>query len=387
MTFRIGGKGKSVVAPASVLSEGADGDGESVRQHYDIPDDEAKRRKFFSNEDKRKEFMFEKGRCYQFDFHNGYIDWKNYALKLPGFSLNVLKWINDRTHTVRFALKNRKTGAQYLIVTFSLLFGDELKKATTKSAGVSRGEQDQTEGVADVSSHSEQQREVESASEDGRDGQHQTRNTVNGGDTVSGAAEARTDHELPGQDRSGQDSTNNFIGPKPVQKSQSEQDHTPNGTAEGHRASQQVPGVRHHEHESAPRSHNSDHEETAHHSIHEPDSRSNAITHEPNNHTQPPPHLPRHESNDQNATPSQQPDYCTPENLSQQNITMQQPSPTTTEQAIPTTQLQNLNLSTQPSESSNASQPSTDEYKHSIEESLCQTASVDGRGKVTSVLR
>lgn len=129
MTWRVGSKQKHAAPLKDVLAEGADDDGESVRSDFSIPADEGKRRKFFSNEDKRKGFLFERGRCHQFDFHNGYIDWKNYALKLPGFSLSVLKWINDRTHTVRFVMKNRKTGQQYLVVTFSLLFGNELKGA------------------------------------------------------------------------------------------------------------------------------------------------------------------------------------------------------------------------------------------------------------------
>lgn len=129
MTWRVGSKQKHAAPLKDVLAEGADDDGEAVRSDYGIPADEGKRRKFFSNEDKRKGFSFEGGRCHQFDFHNGYIDWKNYALKLPGFSLSVLKWINDRTHTVRFVMKNRKTGQQYLVVTFRLLFGNELKGA------------------------------------------------------------------------------------------------------------------------------------------------------------------------------------------------------------------------------------------------------------------
>lgn len=79
--------------------------------------------------------MFEKGRAYQFDFHNGYIDWKNYALKLPGFSLGVLKYIDNKTHTLRFVMKNRKTGHTYLVVAFKLLFGDELKQALKEEEG------------------------------------------------------------------------------------------------------------------------------------------------------------------------------------------------------------------------------------------------------------
>lgn len=132
ITFSIGSKG-SCELPA-ILAEGALSDDSAVRQSHKIPTAESQRRKHFLDEQKRKDFTFEKGRCYSFDFHNGYIDWKNYALKLPGFSFGVLKYINDRTHTVRFVLKSRKTGKVFVATTFRLLYGEELEKAKKKSA-------------------------------------------------------------------------------------------------------------------------------------------------------------------------------------------------------------------------------------------------------------
>lgn len=132
ITFSIGSKG-SCELPA-VLAEGGLSDDSAIRQSHNIPTAESQRRKHFLDEQKRKDFKFEEGRCYAFDFHNGYIDWKNYALKLPGFSFGVLKYINDRTHTVRFVLKSRKTGNVFVATTFRLLYGAELEKAKKKSA-------------------------------------------------------------------------------------------------------------------------------------------------------------------------------------------------------------------------------------------------------------
>lgn len=125
----------SAPTPSNVLSEGSEGDGHKIRAQYNIPDAEDKRLKHFASDARRSEFVFEKGRAYQFDFHNGYIDWKNYALKLPGFSLGVLKYIDNKTHTLRFVMKNRKTGHTYLVVAFKLLFGDELKQALKEEEG------------------------------------------------------------------------------------------------------------------------------------------------------------------------------------------------------------------------------------------------------------
>jgi hypothetical protein len=132
ITFSIGSKGTCEL-PA-ILSEGGLSDDSAMRKSHDIPTSDSQRRKHFLDEHKRKDFVFEKGRCYAFDFHNGYIDWKNYALKLPGFSFGVLKYINDRTHTTRFVLKSRKTGKVFVATTFRLLYGEELEKAKKKSA-------------------------------------------------------------------------------------------------------------------------------------------------------------------------------------------------------------------------------------------------------------
>jgi hypothetical protein len=132
ITFSIGSKGNCEL-PA-ILSEGGLSDDSAMRKSHDIPTSDSQRRKHFLDEHKRKDFIFEKGRCYAFDFHNGYIDWKNYALKLPGFSFGVLKYINDRTHTTRFVLKSRKTGKVFVATTFRLLYGEELEKAKKKSA-------------------------------------------------------------------------------------------------------------------------------------------------------------------------------------------------------------------------------------------------------------
>jgi hypothetical protein len=139
ITFSIGSKGNCEL-PA-ILTEGGLSSDSTVRQSHGIPTSDTQRRKHFLDEQNRKDFIFEKGRCYAFDFHNGYIDWKNYALKLPGFSFGVLKYINDRTHTTRFVLRSRKTGKVYVATTFRLLYGEELEKAKKKSASAASAAQ------------------------------------------------------------------------------------------------------------------------------------------------------------------------------------------------------------------------------------------------------
>ncbi|KAB2577642.1 UPF0590 protein [Lasiodiplodia theobromae] len=118
-----------VAKGVGVLEEGADGDGADVREAWGCPAEAAKRRKWFVEKKNREGLVFEKGRLYQGDFFNPYLDFDKFALKLPGFSLGVLKYIDEKTHQLRWVFKDRITGEVYFCVIFNLLFGEELKEA------------------------------------------------------------------------------------------------------------------------------------------------------------------------------------------------------------------------------------------------------------------
>jgi hypothetical protein len=111
------------------LLEGADGSGQEIRQRLGLPENNQKRRKFFLSAEHRAAFTFEKDRLYQGDFFNPYLDFNKFALRLPGFSIRVIKYINDKTHNLRYVFKNRKTGDVYFVVNIILLFGDDLQQA------------------------------------------------------------------------------------------------------------------------------------------------------------------------------------------------------------------------------------------------------------------
>ncbi|KAF2482681.1 hypothetical protein BDY17DRAFT_164346 [Neohortaea acidophila] len=112
-----------------VLKEGADGSGADIRQQHALPDNNEKRRKFFLSKAHREGFTFEKDRLYQVDFFNPYLDFGNFALKLPGFSIKVIKYIDEKSHTLRYVFKNRVTEEVYLCVNLNLLWGDQLQRA------------------------------------------------------------------------------------------------------------------------------------------------------------------------------------------------------------------------------------------------------------------
>lgn len=71
---------------AIVYTEGAHGTGEEVRKERNIPAGSSQRQKFFLTEQNRKDFVFEKGREYQCDFFNPYLDFNEFALKI-GYGL------------------------------------------------------------------------------------------------------------------------------------------------------------------------------------------------------------------------------------------------------------------------------------------------------------
>ena len=124
-------EGQDFPAPGeeNVTREGADGSGQAERERLGLPENNEKRRKYFLDAKHRECFVFQKGRCYEADFFNPYLDFGNCALKLPGFSLNVIKYVDQKSHCLRYVFKNRETGDVYLNVNIALLWDDDLRKA------------------------------------------------------------------------------------------------------------------------------------------------------------------------------------------------------------------------------------------------------------------
>lgn len=81
-----GGVGKmpgTVQVHEEVIEEGGDGDGVEVRRAKGVPEEAERRKKFFLDETRRRQFEFEDGRLYQVDFFNPYLDFNGTCLPFP----------------------------------------------------------------------------------------------------------------------------------------------------------------------------------------------------------------------------------------------------------------------------------------------------------------
>jgi hypothetical protein len=121
-------------------AEDADGDADSddaenetsssLRQRLGMPADSAERirwalrRDWSGNMPALDEFVWRYDTPYGVDFANGYIDFANFNLRLPGYALGVLSVWDGQPF--RYVLRNRRTGEVYLVVVFDLLVKEEL---------------------------------------------------------------------------------------------------------------------------------------------------------------------------------------------------------------------------------------------------------------------
>ncbi len=133
----------------TIVEEGVEGSGAEVRSSLSIPPNSSGRKKHFLTESNRQNFTFEAGRSYQSDFGNPFLDFNDFSLKLPGFSLNVIEYVDETTHELRYVLKNRTTDDIYAVVLFSLLFGDERDEVGQKDHPPL--DEDATSGQTDAS--------------------------------------------------------------------------------------------------------------------------------------------------------------------------------------------------------------------------------------------
>ncbi|OOF94087.1 hypothetical protein ASPCADRAFT_131719 [Aspergillus carbonarius ITEM 5010] len=124
-----------------IVYEGGVGTGLDVRKGYGIPDDAGSRRRFFLDEERRKEFVFEEGRMYAVEFGNGFLDFNEFAIRIPGISFHIGKYVSEKNNVLRYVLKDRGTGEVYLVVCFTVVLeGEDAEDAEEGEEGRDEGD-------------------------------------------------------------------------------------------------------------------------------------------------------------------------------------------------------------------------------------------------------
>ncbi|KAI0512991.1 hypothetical protein F5B22DRAFT_282614 [Xylaria bambusicola] len=118
------------------FDEGGDEAGMEARRAIGAPDGAKERKKWALAKDSKDKWVFEYEKTYCVDFFNPYIDFKDFSLRLPGFTLPIMKYwdgqdLRDRkkrSHTLRYVLRNRTTEETYLVILFSLYLKEDVNE-------------------------------------------------------------------------------------------------------------------------------------------------------------------------------------------------------------------------------------------------------------------
>ncbi|KAK0114359.1 hypothetical protein ONS95_013851 [Cadophora gregata] len=140
-----------------VFEEGGDEEGLEIRKEKGVPETEAARKKHFLVEENRKEWEWEEGRVYGCDFYNPYLDFNDFALRLPGFTLPIMNYWDGQG--LRYTLKNRATDTVLFVVLFTLYLKEDVDENGNVKEGVEGGKP--FEGKANGVEGEEEEKEKE----------------------------------------------------------------------------------------------------------------------------------------------------------------------------------------------------------------------------------
>ncbi|KAL9128863.1 MAG: hypothetical protein Q9217_002552 [Psora testacea] len=139
------GLGKGTGEGERVIEEGGEGEGVEWRKSRNVPEVAEARKKWFLGKGRAETWEWEEGRVYMGDFFNPYLDFNDFSLKLPGFSLSVLGYLGGEDY-LRYVLKNKDNGDVLFVVVFSLLHKEEVEKAEGEAAAKSKSAEKGDEG-------------------------------------------------------------------------------------------------------------------------------------------------------------------------------------------------------------------------------------------------
>ncbi|KAI1771212.1 DUF1769-domain-containing protein [Hypoxylon cercidicola] len=133
------------------FNEGGDEDGQKERQAIGAPETAKDRMKWALKPASKDRWVFQYDKTYCLDFFNPYLDFNEFSLRLPGFTLPIMKYWDGqslrskpkRSHTLRYVLRNRATDETYLVVSFMLYLKEDVNEdGSLKPAALSATNED-----------------------------------------------------------------------------------------------------------------------------------------------------------------------------------------------------------------------------------------------------
>ncbi|MCJ1312613.1 hypothetical protein MMC25_006288 [Agyrium rufum] len=141
-----GGPGKN--DDAGVIQEGGSGAGLAWRQEHGVPTNAEERKKWALKHDAEQAWTWEKDRLYKGDFFNGFLDFNDFSLKLPGFSLGLLGYLGGGD-SLRYVLREKSSGDVWFVVVFKLVEREKAEEEEEEQRRVE--EKGKVDGGKDVS--------------------------------------------------------------------------------------------------------------------------------------------------------------------------------------------------------------------------------------------
>ncbi|KAK6077021.1 hypothetical protein SCUP515_05204 [Seiridium cupressi] len=131
------------------FEEGGDEAGLEARRAIGAPDVAKQRMKWALREDSKEKWVFEHGKTYCADFFNPYLDFGDFSLKLPGFTLPIMKYWDGQG--LRYVLRNKSTNDTYLVVIFNLYLKEDVNEdGSLKPAAIASHKPEGRKAVGEV---------------------------------------------------------------------------------------------------------------------------------------------------------------------------------------------------------------------------------------------
>lgn len=108
------------------FEEGGDEAGQKERSQIGAPNDAKARMKWALKKESKDQWVWKYGQPHGVDFFNPYLDFSDFALRLPGFTLPIMKYWDGQG--LRYVLRNKATGQVYLVILFTLYLKEDVNE-------------------------------------------------------------------------------------------------------------------------------------------------------------------------------------------------------------------------------------------------------------------